>query len=137
MYATYDYYLNVYGGNMDNDAFDVFLKRAEKEIDRVTFGRIKPSGPFPFCKLCPDDNEAVQYAVCKLVDKLYEVKKSGADGAGGRRLASVSNDGYTENYTYDNSSGSGTNAVQADILSTAIENLPYWMIELDTNWRLP
>lgn len=136
MYATYDYYLNVYGGDLDNDQFDLFLKRAEKEIDRVTFGRLKPGRKTAFCKLCPEDNEAVQYATCKLVDKLYNIKKSGADGAGGRKLASVSNDGYSESYTYD-TSGSGTNAVQKDILSTAIENLPYWMIELDTDWRLP
>lgn len=127
MYTDYDYYLNVYGGQItDSELFDRLAYKASKKIDRVTFGRLKADGAAQYKNLDPDNWEAVNYATCEVIDKLYELERNG-----GKEVVSVSNDGYTETYAQSET------GVEKLILSAAIESLPYWLIELDADWRRP
>ena len=126
MYTTYEYYINVFGGTLDADTFDRLVKPASMQIDRVTFGRLKKGGRCPFEMLNPDDWDCVNYATCRVIESLHESEKSN-----GKKVASVSNDGYTETYI-----DSGKSA-HSEVLTAAIENLPYYLIELDSDWRLP
>jgi hypothetical protein len=126
MYTTYEYYINVFGGTLDADTFDIYCKRASMQIDRVTFGRLKEDRECPFSQLEPDDWDCVNFATCRVIESLHESDKSG-----GKKVASVSNDGYTETYESSGRSDVG------DALTAAIENLPYYLIETSHDWRLP
>lgn len=86
--VTWEYYNSLY--NKANQAeFPVLEQLAEKQV-KLVIGQLKWNGihesAFYFDQL--------KDCICKLIDKLVELNTSGA----GRGLASVSNDGYTENY---------------------------------------
>ena len=97
MYATYDYYVEAYLSGKDASVpekeFPFWEKQAEKELDHVTFDRIKNNQD-----LITDD---VKDCVCELTEYLYQQDQysqaSSEDGNAGQ-LASYSNDGESASY---------------------------------------
>jgi len=60
-YADYEYYRDIFGGNMDEKEANKFLKEASFEIDNICYGRIKHTG---FNNLTEYQQELVKQAVC-------------------------------------------------------------------------
>lgn len=87
-YVEYDYYDSLYPAKLTGDQFDVYLPSAEAYIDLITHNRAESATGYKA--------ERVKQAVCAV---LWEMAAQDAvRGAYGARLASVSNDGYTETY---------------------------------------
>ena len=86
--VTWEYYNSLYN-KAPQDAFTKLEAQAEKYIESVV-GRYRwlaiNESAFYYSQL--------QYCVCQVINKLVELDASGA----GKGLASVSNDGYSENY---------------------------------------
>lgn len=80
-YATYDYYKSIYGENsMPETDFNRLTWKAEKYLDKYTFGKLK----FAF----PTEESAikdVQMCMIEIIGKLYQVdqyQKSAMEGIG-------------------------------------------------------
>lgn len=70
MYATPEYYTKEYGGTLiSQDELEIKLKKAEREIDHLCFGRIKGKG---FENLTSFQKGLIQEAVCLQADYLYQ-----------------------------------------------------------------
>lgn len=69
MYATSDYYLTEYGGDIPADSAEKYLKFASEKIDTATFNRIVAIG---FDKLTAFQQEKIQMACCLCAEYLYE-----------------------------------------------------------------
>lgn len=69
MYATTDYYLTEYGGEIPADSVAKYLKLASEKIDTATFNRIVHIG---FDKLTPFQQEKIQLATCMQADYMRE-----------------------------------------------------------------
>lgn len=92
MYADYDYYVESYllgrQPTIPEKTFRYYEKHAEKEIDRVTFKRVKGMKETP---------EEVKDCVCDVAELLYKAEQYGGSDAPGP-LASYGNDGETGTY---------------------------------------
>lgn len=69
MYATVDYYLTEYGGNIPADSVEKHLKFASEKIDTATFNRIVAVG---FDKLTQFQQNKIKLACCLCADYLFE-----------------------------------------------------------------
>lgn len=70
IYADEDYYREEYGGNMiPTEDLKKQLKKASKQIDTLTFCRIRSIG---IDNLTEFQKEQIQYATCMLADFAYE-----------------------------------------------------------------
>lgn len=65
LYADWDYYTGVYGGNLDGDCFFPAARDASAYIDRLTYGRLKHGAPV---------TDEVKMAVCAIADVIAEDK---------------------------------------------------------------
>lgn len=86
--VNWEYYNSLYN-NIDEGDFDKLEKLAEKQV-KLVIGtpRWESIDPNAFYY------EQLKDCICKVINKLVEQDKSGI----GRGIASVSNDGYSENY---------------------------------------
>ena len=84
-FLTFQEY-NSFGGKLDSQKFDRFCFRAECEIKRSTFGRIKT------LELVPDEVKRCEF---ELVEFLSKVASDGAVSD----ISSFSNDGYSVTYS--------------------------------------
>lgn len=101
-YADYPYYINGYligkSPSVPEEAFPFWEKQAEKELDRVTFGRLKADHG-----LVSDD---VKDCACAIAELLYKADKasSSVDSRGlAGPLVSWSNDGESGSVDLSNS----------------------------------
>lgn len=101
-YADYPYYINGYligkSPSVPEEAFPFWEKQAEKELDRVTFGRLKADPG-----LVSDD---VKDCACAIAELLYKADKasSSVDSRGlAGPLVSWSNDGESGSVDLSNS----------------------------------
>lgn len=87
--VEWEYYNSLYN-TVDQPTFDRLEPLAEKRVKAVV-------GTFRWNSIKPDAfyYDQLKDCICRVVDKLASYEKSGV----GSGLASVSNDGYTENYT--------------------------------------
>ena len=69
MYATKDYYLTEYGGDIPAESVEKYLKFASEKIDTATFNRIAAVG---FDKLTTFQQEKIMLACCLCADHIYE-----------------------------------------------------------------
>lgn len=91
--VNWEYYRSLYF-LVDESSFNRLEPQAEKQVQLVI-------GKFRWNSINPNAfyYEQLKDCICRTVEKLAEYEKSGI----GRGLASVSNDGYTENYTVQTS----------------------------------
>ena len=89
MIIDWEYYNSLYS-NIDEGDFNKLEKLAEKQIKLVIgtpkWNSINPNAFY---------YDQLRDCICKVINKLVEYDKSGI----GKGIASVSNDGYSENYT--------------------------------------
>lgn len=70
MYADAEYYKNEYGGRiLSDEQLELYLNKAKRQIDTLTFCRINGIG---FEKLTDFQQEQVRYTTCLLADFLCE-----------------------------------------------------------------
>ena len=92
MYLTYDRYKEL-GGQIPQEQYPLYAARADAIITRMTHGRIRQENPVRAC---------VQYAAFALAEAIHTDVHQGADG---REIASVSNDGVSVAYVSGGLSG--------------------------------
>ena len=97
MYLTHEDYLYMGGAIEDAALFERYAARADALLNRMTHGRIASETPVRSC---------VQYAVLAMVDAMYADAQNGAEG---REIASMTNDGVSVTYA----TGTGSGAAQA------------------------
>lgn len=85
MYLTYEQYTQL-GGQIPEAEYPIYSARADAIITRMTHGRIRQEEPVRAC---------VRYAAYALTEAIYSDVRQGADG---REITSVSNDGYSVAY---------------------------------------
>lgn len=70
MYAGKEYYTETYGGTrIGEEALTRLLNKASRQIDTLTFCRIRESG---FERLTEFQQEQIRYVTCLLADFIYE-----------------------------------------------------------------
>lgn len=87
-YATYEQYDALYPMKLTEDQFESYLPSAEAYIDLITHDRAKSATGYKA--------ERVERAVCAVIGEM--AAQDASKSAGGARLQSVTNDGYTETY---------------------------------------
>lgn len=83
MYLTYEEY-QAFGGKVSETDFSRFAYRAERELDKSTFGRLTVKEPDENTKRC----------MFELVEYIADNNNNGGTAA----ISSVSNDGYSITY---------------------------------------
>lgn len=96
--ADYQYYSDVYKGSMAEDDFNRNILTVSAYLDKVTFGRIEAR--------IPDLGDDIKHVACLCADEAKALSDACVDG---RKVASVSNDGYSVSFT-----DSGSADVQGD-----------------------
>lgn len=99
--ADYQYYSDVYKGSMAEDDFNRNILTVSAYLDKVTFGRIEAR--------IADLGDDIKHVACLCADEAKALSDAGVDG---RKVASVSNDGYSVSFT-----DSGSADVQGDMES--------------------
>ena len=87
MYADFDFYRYEYKGNRvkDEDAFELYEKKASAYIDKITFGRIEEA------------DEKIKNAVCSVIE--YMALNDRRYG-----ISAEENDGYRVTYSKSDTS---------------------------------
>lgn len=96
--ADYQYYSDVYKGSMAEDDFNRNILTVSAYLDKITFGRIEAR--------IPDLGEDIKHLACLCADEAKILSDAGVDG---RKVASVSNDGYSVSFA-----DSGSADIQGD-----------------------
>lgn len=95
VYATYEYYVEEYGGTaIPEEAFNKAIRKASRYIDQFTFGRITEENMDAFPAL-PD-------CACDMADAIY---KSSDKNDSEREKKSENTDGYSVTYVTENVDG--------------------------------
>lgn len=101
-YADYPYYINGYligkSPSVPEEAFPFWEKQAEKELDRVTFGRLKADHG-----LVSDDVKDCACAIAELLYKSDSLSRSASERGLAGPLQSWSNDGESGSVNLDQS----------------------------------
>lgn len=87
-HVTYYYYDALFPMRLTEEQFDSYLPSAEAYIDLITHDRARSATGYKA--------ERVKRAVCAVIGEM--AAQDASKSAGGARLQSVSNDGYTETY---------------------------------------
>ena len=87
-YVEYDYYDTLFPNKLTEEQFEYYLPSAEAYIDLITHDRAACATGYKA--------ERVKRAVCAVIGEM--AAQDASKSAGGARLQSVSNDGYTETY---------------------------------------
>lgn len=90
LYADYNYYANIYVGNLSDEAFKAQILKASKIIDRNINTTLTIE---EFNRLSKEARDKLEYTTCALIDLLNDKEKSN-----NIRLSSYSIDGVTKNY---------------------------------------
>ncbi len=69
MYADHEYYSSTYGGAVEESEILPKLRQASRDIDTLTFGRIREAG---FENLSEFQQEIIQECCCQMADFAYE-----------------------------------------------------------------
>lgn len=85
---SFDDYEELFPDRISEDAFDALLPSASAYVDVITANRAKSAAGYKA--------ERVKLAVFAVINEM--ASQSAARSEGGARIASVSNDGYTESY---------------------------------------
>lgn len=99
--TDYQYYSDTYKGSMTEDEFDRNILTASAYLNKITFGRIEAD--------ISDLSEDIQHLACLCADEVKSLSEANVDG---RKVASVSNDGYSVSFA-----DSGNTDIQSDIYS--------------------
>lgn len=99
--TDYQYYSDTYKGSMTEDEFNRNILTASAYLNKITFGRIEAN--------ISDLSEDIQHLACLCADEVKSLSESNVDG---RKVASVSNDGYSVSFA-----DSGNTDIQSDIYS--------------------
>ena len=78
IYVDYNYYSNVYQGEVPNDKFNQLEIKASGILNYYTFSRIE------------NIDENVKLAICELVDNLYEIEQADTKGVQSEKVGSYS-----------------------------------------------
>lgn len=95
MYATYEYYTNVYGGKMPENSFKSNERKAEAYIRRITYVR---------GNIFNTELDSVKDAVCAVADVLFSTDSSGTKSVTGA-VKSENTDGYSVAYVTEQADG--------------------------------
>ena len=87
-YVGYDDFDTLYPQKLTAEQFDMYCPSAEEYINLITHDRAETASGYKL--------DRVKHAVCAVMAEM--AAQDGAKNAQGVRLASVSNDGYSENY---------------------------------------
>lgn len=98
MYVDYEFYSQTYHGEVPQEKFERLNIQAQAIIDKYTFNRIKEA------------NYNVKFAVCELIDYLYELENKG-----GNEIASEKVGTYSVTYATGNGSADLIKKKQRDI----------------------
>lgn len=99
--TDYQYYSDTYKGSMTEDEFNRNILTASAYLNKITFGRIEAD--------ISDLSEDIQHLACLCADEVKSLSEANVDG---RKVASVSNDGYSVSFA-----DSGNTDIQSDIYS--------------------
>ena len=93
--ADYQYYSDTYKGSMGRDDFEKHILTASAYLNKITFCRIE--------NYTSTSSEDIKHLACLCADEAKLLSDGNVDG---RKVASVSNDGYSVSFT-DSDSGDG------------------------------
>ena len=99
--TDYQYYSDTYKGSMTEDEFNRNILTASAYLNKITFGRIEAN--------ISDLSEDIKHLACLCTDEVKALSEANVDG---RKVASVSNDGYSVSFA-----DSGNTDIQSDIYS--------------------
>lgn len=102
-YVNYGDFCALYPGKMTAEQFDEYCPAAEAYINLLTHDRAKSATGYKA--------ERVKQAVCAIIAEAATL--DAAKSATGARLTSVSNDGYTENYSAAGGAETETGSIRA------------------------
>lgn len=118
LYCTYDEYLTA-GGAVPEAAFGVLCSRASRMIDAATFGRAETHAAG-----CEDCRQMLADACAQIVDLFAAQSATGAlPGA-----ASVSNDGWSVNFSANSSLSAAVRREAYSILCSALGADPHGLL---------
>ena len=118
LYCTYDEYLAA-GGTVPEAAFGVLCSRASRMIDAATFGRAETHAAG-----CEDCRQMLADACAQIVDLFAAQSATGAlPGA-----ASVSNDGWSVNFSANSSLSAAVRREAYSILCSALGADPHGLL---------
>ena len=118
LYCTYDEYLTA-GGAVPEAAFGVLCSRASRLIDSATFGRAEAHAAG-----CEDCRQMLADACAQIVDLFAAQSATGAlPGA-----ASVSNDGWSVNFSANSSLSAAVRREAYSILCSALGADPHGLL---------
>lgn len=66
-YVDYEYYKNIFKGNLDEDTATKLLEESSDQVDRLTYGRVRKKG---FENLTEYQTNLIKKAVCHQADFL-------------------------------------------------------------------
>ena len=78
MYVDYEFYSQTYRGEVPQEKFERLNIQAQAIIDKYTFNRIKEA------------NYNVKFAVCELIDYLYELENKGGNEIASEKVGTYS-----------------------------------------------
>ena len=118
LYCTYDQYTAA-GGTVPETAFGVLCSRASRMIDAATFGRAETHAAG-----CEDCRQMLADACAQIVDLFAAQSATGAlPGA-----ASVSNDGWSVNFSANSSLSAAVRREAYSILCSALGADPHGLL---------
>ena len=118
LYCTYDQYAAA-GGTVPEAAFGVLCSRASRMIDAATFGRAETHAAG-----CEDCRQMLADACAQIVDLFAAQSATGAlPGA-----ASVSNDGWSVNFSANSSLSAAVRREAYSILCSALGADPHGLL---------
>lgn len=118
IHITYEMYRGRGFFALDEDRFPMYIRRAGKFVESITFGRIKwvhtpPSTPDvegeatpPPIEVFDDPKESNILGICELAELFF--RNEAAVGENGASIISFTNEGYRETYEGGARAGSGT-----------------------------
>lgn len=97
-YTTFEDFAALYPAQASNESmYDMYVPSAEAYIDVLTHNRAETAAGYK--------QDRVKRAVCALIVEMHACDS--AKGVNGARVASVSNDGYSESYANASTSADG------------------------------
>lgn len=99
-YADYEFYVNIYKGELTDSEFEKIIIKASAHVRRITFGRADLHA----------EEEAVKLAACAACDVIAIYEKAGK-GHNGRNVVSENNDGYSVSYANEQVAGETAEAL--------------------------
>jgi hypothetical protein len=122
IYCTYSDY-QAAGGNLEAATFDIYAARASRLIDGITFGRAETH--VDECDRC---RAALSDACVQIIQLLAAAQNAVTTNGYAPGVSSVSNDGYTVNYSSADSMTATTQAEAAQIVRGCLGDDPHGLL---------